>query len=172
MITTYKIFEILTSIKETEYRIVSKQGYFIKDEKDYKIFFKTNSGAEYKLDLMRLKEDDIIINNQSILDLSTSKNEKGADIFAISYTLKSINLTNYDKSTNKNEHYEVLGKVCYLLKEFMQKYPQYNIFCFGNLDQKRDTFYSNYLKLFKEFNYYKVPSNYSHNGEAFYLIKK
>jgi hypothetical protein len=171
MIYNFKLFELITSPKETSFKFEEFRGYYHHDLKDYRYIFQTKSGSKYKLDLKASKEKNIIFDDKTELKNYSLTKYKNTDIsicYVISYTLIERNHINYDDETNKFEHFELLGKVVYLLQDFMKKFSNYNIFIMYSNNDKKIKFYSNYFNNFK-LKFYKAES-LSFNTEVFYLI--
>lgn len=169
MIHKFKMFELVTSIKETQYSFKEMRGYFHHDLIDYRYTFKTNSGTKYKLDLKAIKEKNIIFNDNSELnDYSLNKKNNYNICYVISYTLYERNHFNYDEETNKFEHYELLSKIMFLLQDFIKKYSNNNIFVIGSTNSKKIKFYSNYFKSFNIKLYEAYSESYKDN--FLYLI--
>ena len=169
MIKDYKIFELVTSMKETKFQFKEFRGYYKHDLTDYRYIFKTNSGTKYKLDLKAIKEKNIIFNDDTELkDYSKTKIQDTNICYVISYTLFERSHLNYEEETNKNEHYELLSKIMYLLQDFRNKFENYNVFIFGTVSDKKLKFYSNYFKMFK-IKYYESYSKFFYE-DVLYLI--
>lgn len=114
----YKTNEMFDGI-ETRYDI-KKNG------NDYLITFSSNSNNEYRLDLIKDKEDD--------------------DIYHIAFSLKYSNKQDYEKLTDLNESKEVFAKLAYILKN-VQKILYIKEYCIGATgDIKKDRIYQNIMR--------------------------
>ena len=171
------IFEIFDKLIPTEYSVVNgiKFGEFIYDQ----YVFTTKSDQKYEVDFYH-----------TTLNLNKLKNiikyfpnENFIECIDIGFTIfNNVNNDYHDygtwnndpylKRTNKNEQYEVLGKVAFIIEEYIKSHPEQKIYAIS-----KDTYTSNlkvYLymfeKLFKSFIKIEDVSEYYDNG-AFYFIK-
>jgi len=171
------IFEIFDKLIPTEYSVVNgiKFGEFIYDQ----YVFTTKSNQKYEVDFYH-----------TLLNLNKLKNiieyfpnEKLINCIDIGFTIfNNVNNDYHDygrwnndpylKRTNKNEQYEVLGKVAFIIEEYIKNHLEQKIYVVS-----KDTYTSNlkvYLymfeKLFKSFIKIEDVSEYYDNG-AFYFIK-
>ena len=171
------IFEIFDKLIPTEYSVVNgiKFGEFIYDQ----YVFTTKSDQKYEVDFYH-----------TTLNLNKLKNiikyfpnENFIECIDIGFTIfNNVNSEYHDygtwnndpyiKRTDKNEQYEVLGKVAFIIDEYIKTHPEQKIYAIG-----KDTYKSNiktYLymfeKLFKSFIKIEDISEYYNNG-AFYFIK-
>ena len=171
------IFEIFDKLIPTEYSVVNgiKFGEFIYDQ----YVFTTKSDQKYEVDFYH-----------TTLNLNKLKNiieyypdKKLINCIDIGFTIfNNVNSEYHDygtwnndpyiKRTDKNEQYEVLGKVAFIIDEYIKTHPEQKIYAIG-----KDTYKSNiktYLymfeKLFKSFIKIEDISEYYNNG-AFYFIK-
>jgi hypothetical protein len=80
---------------------------------------------------------------------------------------------NFNKFTNNKEYLEVMGKVVFIILEFIKKH-KYTVYSIGEVGDKKIIFYNNYRKFFNEFKILTGESaNYIDNGKkmnAYYLI--
>jgi hypothetical protein len=173
------IFEIFDKLIPTEYTVVKdiKYGEFIYDQ----YVFTTKSNQKYEVDFYH-----------TILNLNKLKNvieyfpnEKIINCIDIGFTIFN-NVDNdyhdygiegtlndpYLKRTNKNEQYEVLGKVAYIVNEYIEKHPEQKIYAIGKNTYKSNlkTYEYMYEKLFKFFIKIEDKSE-NYNEGAIYFIK-
>ena len=171
------ISEIFDKLIPTEYSVVNdvKYGESIYDQ----YLFTTKSDQKYEVDFYH-----------TTLNLNKLKNiikyfpnENFIECIDIGFTIfNNVNSEYHDygtwnndpyiKRTDKNEQYEVLGKVAFIIDEYIKTHPEQKIYAIG-----KDTYKSNiktYLymfeKLFKSFIKIEDISEYYNNG-AFYFIK-
>jgi hypothetical protein len=173
------IFEILDTLISTEYDILKDNKYAGFYFDIYR--FKSNSGNYYDVDFYKSEinpnEYDNIskyfsnVNKLKIIDIGfTSTNYDRTE---------PINLENpendpYVKRTNKNEQYEVLGKVGYLIQEYINNNPDINVYAVGKNSNSLNL--AAYLQMYKNIfaNKFILIEDRSENyngDDAYYFIK-
>lgn len=180
-----KIFvnEIFDNLIPTEYRLVKDIVY---DDSFYdQYIFKTNSGEQYEVDffktLIELNESHKI--KKYFNEKNEHINESALDCVDIGFTyFNNVNndfhdqgfdiLGQYKKRTNKNEQYEVLGKVAFIVNEYIINHPAQEIYAIGKdtCDSNINVYNNMYNKLFKSYTRIEDASEYYRKG-AFYFIK-
>jgi hypothetical protein len=173
------ISEIFDKLIPTEYKTVNniEYGDFSYDQ----YIFSTKSNEKYEVDFYYTT---LRLNKLSNLS-NYYPNENLINCIDIGFTLfNDVNNGYHDfgiegtpddpyiKRTNKNEQYEVLGKVAYIINEYIETHPQQKIYAIG-----KNTYKSNlkayeymYSKLFKSFTMVEDISDYYEEG-AIYFIK-
>lgn len=161
--------EIDFNIIPTEYNI-NYQNLNNKDVESYD--FLSNIGTKYSVYFLLTNEDnELLSNNKHLLEYGDINN-----IPTIFFSLTNRGFgKNFDDLTNNNEKLEVMGKIIYLIKEYMNKH-KYNIYSIGNVDDKKINFYNYYRKHFKEYQILTGKSKYyldknKNKSESYYLIK-
>ena len=97
-----------------------------KKEEDYLVTFKTKSGQEYRLDLMR---------------------EPNTEIYHIALTLNNRNIDNYEKLTDLDESIEVFSRLSWILRDLKLDVDEYCIGATG--DKKKDSIYEYMMRFVK-----------------------
>jgi len=173
------MFEIFEKSHESEYEIIHNKKFGIISYDIYR--FKTKKNNSYDVDFYEilLNSNKIKLNDNNFL----SKHIVGNNIINaidIGFTRSNIDRDSengdneYRKRTNKNEQYEVLGKVAFMVEEYIKNNT--NIFCYV---VGKDTYESNlvaYRKMFEnifsaKFQIFEGNNDYHENG-AYYFIKK
>ena len=63
-----------------------------------------------------------------------------------SMTNRGFDRNSFDTLTNNQEKFEVMGKVIFIISEFINNNPQYDVFSIGEVDKDKFNFYKNWLK--------------------------
>lgn len=155
--TTYTI-HLIPKIQTEYYNFISKKGF------SYNVYF------------TQTKENNFQLNDNSYIFDYINNNDIIPTIF-FSDANRKLNSEIFDLLTKRNEHLEVMGKIVYLILEYISKHPQYNVYSIGIVNKKKFNFYNYYRKYFKNFNLKIGESqNYidsnGNNSKAYYLIKK
>jgi hypothetical protein len=172
-----KIFDFLNfrlneeldfNMVETKFKEIPIDSIFIKNEKDTIYRFITKSLNFYDLYFSLTEEfGSKLKDNTYITDYT---NDYIPTIF-FSLTNRGLNVDTFDLLTNKNEKFEVMGKVIYLIDHFVQL-NNYNVYSIGEVSDEKYRFYSYYLHNLPYFTIKEGTSN-NYNGKmAYYLIKK
>lgn len=108
-----------------------------------KAIFKTNSNAEYRIDIFPIKEEDNLINH-----ISFTLNDDKFDIIPDNETDWNEFDNQYNKLTGKGEMIEILNRVHFILKDLVNEDIISNSFCVGGskLEEKNDI-YKYFLKV-------------------------
>lgn len=140
----------------------------------YRYIFETMKNNTYVLDFEPFYEE--ITDSNIFLDSSKNKyNVDGvecAKIISIEFTLYGRTEDNYETLTNFDEKYDVIGRISYLVDNFMLSYPHYDIFIIGYVNSKKEKLYSNYNKLFKNFEMFRGKSEFFQKGLSTFFVKK
>ncbi len=175
-----KIFvnEIFDELIPTKFDVVKsiKYGDFYYDQH----IFSTNSGEKYEADFYKT-----MLNMQQLKNVSNYfQNILTVNCIDIGFTLfNNVNNDMHDygfegtlndpyiKKTNKNEQYEVLGKVAYIVNEYMKSHKKQRIYAIGkNAYHSNLRVYQNmYEKLFKSFIKVEDVSDYYDDGAIYYI---
>lgn len=136
---------------------------------DYKFDFITKKGNEYSVYVMMTKEDNLLF------DDNTKLSDVIIPTILFSETKNGLNPLYFNNLTNKNEFSEVMGKVIFIILDFINKHP-YNIYSIGEVNDKKLNFYNHYKYHFNSFDIKVGNSTFytNENGNyinAYYLIK-
>lgn len=163
--------ESFNSIIETKYRVIDYGEYITYQ-------FYSNSGNEYDLEFHYSEESsNTILNDNLILSDVIKTKDNNIQCFDIAFTLSDVqnkeNPEEFEKETNLNEHYEVLGRISYIIKQELNK-TKYKLFIIGG-DSAR-----NKLKIYEAifnnnfsglFDLYYGKSKH-HSGNSLFIIRK
>lgn len=130
--------------------------------------FVSNKGNSYSVYFKLTKEIDCVLSNGKKL-LEYTILDKIPTIF-FSLTERGLG-DDFNKLVGKNEQLEIMGKVIYIIKEYIET-NNYTTYSIGVVGDKKINVYNYYRKYFKEFEILTGNSiNYMEN-KAYYLIKK
>jgi len=174
------VFEVLDKTIPSEYEIILNNIY-----------------AGYKYDIYRFKtiSENIYDVDFYKSNINPKKYENINKYFSNANNLKTIDigftLNNYDrtepitlenpeddpyvKRSNKNEQYEVLGKVGYMIEEYINNNPDINVYAIGKNSNSSNL--AAYLQMYKNIFVNKFilieDKSENYNGDdAYYFIKK
>lgn len=134
-VITETLNESFESIIETNFKII--------EEGDITIYrFKTNSGNEYDLEfIFDTTKCDTPIEGGLYLDRLTKTQNIGGfcriPTVDIAFVPSEINLSDrenpelYTKETNRGEQFELMGRISYLVKQYLKNNPQQKVFIIG-----------------------------------------
>ena len=147
--TSYDILtKYLNGNEITEYKFTSKNN------RDYSVYF------------MITEENDFEVNEKML-----SEYTKLDEIPTIFFSLTDRGFgSNFDELVDGNEYLDVLGKVVYLIKEYMKKH-NFKVYTIGEVSDKKQDFYNYYNKYFKDFLKIKGNSKHYKSKNCIYLIK-
>lgn len=121
--------EIFDSVIETKYEVIQEYPYII-------FRFKTNLNNSYDLEFhfATTSNETKLSNNKTIGDYY--KGDSGfitiVDIgFTPTEVLNKNDFEQYTKNTNRNEQIELMGRLTYLIQDFIKKQNKINIFVLG-----------------------------------------
>lgn len=170
------ITDFFEYIKEIDFNIISTEyyiNYHKLDNNDVESYnFVSKNNTKYSVYFMITKEDNVLLSDKTYLKQHGNIDE----IPTIFFSLTERNFDdNFDDITNNNEMLEVMGKVVYLIKEYINKH-NYDIYSIGTTDDKKIKFYNHYRKYFKDYNILIGNSkyyfdNFNNNTDVFYLVK-
>jgi len=152
---------------ETDFKKIPIDSIFIPGEKDTIYRFFLNSGNSYDLYFSLTKEvGSKLKDSKSISDYT----DNYIPTIFFSLTNRGLNVNTFDLLTNKNEKFEVMSKVIYLIDNFVNS-NNYDVYSIGEVDENKYRFYSYYLHNLPYFKIKEGTSN-NYNGKmAYYLIK-
>lgn len=166
--------EISTHKTETDYKFEIVQHTSYDDEVVYRYIFNSKNNNTYILDFEPLyeeiKNNEFLKKSKNILT-STINNEKYAKIISVEFTISGRTENDYNEPTNINENYDVLSRVSYLIDLFLNNFAHFDIYIIGYVNNKKLSLYSNYHKLFKNFNIVEAKSDYFIGGLSTFFIK-
>jgi hypothetical protein len=170
--------ETFNSLIETEYKIVVDGDIII-----YR--FKTNSDNFYDLEFIinQINCNNKIDSGGVLSDYTESYNIRGYCLIPtidIGFVPSEINLDDrdnhelYTKETNRGEQFELMGRISYLVKEYIKNNPEEKVFVVGK--NTKETKLKMYEKMFTNlFNndFLSVEGeNFGYDNGCFYFIKK
>ena len=160
-----KIDEIFNrEINELDFEKEDYQHSNYKDEKNTTYWFKTKSDTKYRLDLVILKED-----NSNLKDIRLH-NKK---FISISFSLADSNSEDYDTVTNRNEIYDLMSRIRYLIELNEFKIKRDYVFMFGKPADSKIKMYENFIKVcFPDYILIKdYTSGFPNTNVGYYLFK-
>lgn len=136
-----------------------KEIYIINEELDFKIIptkyiskyingvdtftFITNKNNSYTVYIEETTESNHLLNNGEYLQ--DINNNKTIPTIYFSETDRILDPSTFNNLTNYSEYMEVMGKVIYIISEFIKNNQQYSVFSIGEVDIKKFNFYKNWL---------------------------
>lgn len=165
----FKINEELDfkSIPTTYYSITISPLFGV-DKGDTIFRFKSNSGESYDIYFSLTYESNHLLSDGSKLYDYTNK---PLPTIFFSLTKRGLDVNTFDKLTNKNEKFEVMGKVIYLINEY-DKINNYKVYSIGEVEEDKYKFYQNYLHNIPQIKKILEGNSDNYNGlKCYYLIK-
>lgn len=121
----------------TNYEIINIKDNF------KKIIFKTNSNTKYRLDIFIIEEKKLSINH-----ISFSVNNEVYDTIPTNEVDFKKYEDEYEKLTDKNEIYEILNRIRFILSDMVDNKIINNNFCIGGAKlELKNTIYEYFLKV-------------------------
>jgi hypothetical protein len=155
--------EISFEIIKTSYDISTK---YLNNKEVLVYSFTSKKDNEYSVYFLMTEEEDFDINDKKLSDYCNLD-----EIPTIFFSLTKREFgESFDSLVNKQEYLEVMGKVVYLIKKYMSNH-NYNVYTIGEVSDKKQDFYNNYNKYFKDFLMIKNKSQYYSTNKCIYLIK-
>ena len=162
--------EISFNVVPTEYdpKKIIHEGNEIEEN-----IFTSNNGNEYSVYFSITTENDIKLPNGNYLSRYTDLNKMPTIFFSL--TERDFD-SSFNNLTNKKEFLEVMGKVVFIIRNYIDSHD-YTVYTYStNSNDKKDIFYNYYHKEFTEFFKVNLPSlNYIINDGEYenvcYLIK-
>jgi hypothetical protein len=159
------LLESFNSVIETKFELINEGDIVI-----YR--FITNNNNSYDLEFIPT-----VINLNKLT--KSIKKQKLIPSIDIAFVPSEVNLNDrnneelYNKETNRGEHIELIGRISYLIKEFIKDNPLIKIYVVGK--DTKTTKLKIYLSLFDNIfsgDYIKIESeNDNYNNGAYYFIK-
>jgi len=181
------INEIYDSPLETEYEMISTHDY---NGNMFDIYrFKTNSGNSYDVDFLHeiIDAKNILLNNNELLSTIIKDNiDTRLNYIDLGFTpteIKDIEVDDsiigtiddpYIKKTKRNEQYELLNRVSYLILEYIKNNPEILIYSIGKNTHENNLTQYVYIfnKLFSSnFDMFDVKNPDYKYGSYFYINK-
>lgn len=152
---------------ETNFKEIKINSILVKGERDTIYRFISNSGNSYDVYFSLTKEVGVKLKENTYITDYT--NNYIPTIF-FSLTNRGLDINTFDLLTNKNEKFEVMGKVIYLIDYFVNS-NNYEVYSIGEVNIDKYRFYSYYLHNLPYFTIKEGDSN-NYNGKmVYYLIK-
>ena len=128
--------EIFTSEISTLYQVEkSKSPYYNGD--DYFLFFKSSSNTKYRIDLLFMEDKEVSYNNIYLVSFSLLENEP-----------YSSSILDYKKLTDKKEMIELLSRIKFIIKNWLNSINFNITFCIGKSDiETRNSIYEYMIKV-------------------------
>jgi len=166
------INESFDSLIDTEYDTINGGNIII-----YR--FKTNSDNHYDLEFINSieKGTNKLSNGLTLGDYLTDDNIITTDIAFVPSEINIDDRDNhelYTKETNRGEQIELMGRISYLVKEYIRNNPNENVFVIGkNTKQTKLNIYVNMFYNMFDDDYTKVEGeNFGYDDGSFYFIDK
>lgn len=106
--------------------------------------FKSKSGVSYSVYINNTLESNHLLSNG--VYLQSVNNNKSIPTIYFSETSRGLDPIYFNTLTNKGEFMEVMGKVIYIIIDFISINKQYNVFSIGEVEPSKLNFYKNWLK--------------------------
>jgi len=171
---------IKESINESFESIIKTEYEILQEGSDIIIYrFQTSSGNKYDLEFIRniISPDKIFYDNTKLGDyIDFDYIEQTIDI---AFVPSEVNISDrydpdlYTKETNRHEQFELMGRISYLIKEFIKNNPNVKVYIIGR--NTKETKLKIYIKMFE--NIFsgdflkKEGTNDGYHGGAYYFIK-
>jgi hypothetical protein len=153
----------------TDYKIVRINPLFeANNEFDTIYQFTTKSKNSYDVYFSLTMESNHLLSNSKNLHYYTF--EYIPTIF-FSLTERGLNPLNFDDLTDKNEKFEVMGKIIFLISEFINKHD-YKVYSVGEVGDKKYKFYSYYLHNLPNLTMVDGESDNYGGRKCYYLINE
>jgi hypothetical protein len=166
------INESFDSVINTDYNIINEGNITI-----YK--FKTSSDNYYDLEFINSveKTTNKLSNGLTLGDYLVGHNIITTDIAFVPSEINIEDRDNhelYTKETNRGEQIELMGRISYLVKEYIRNNPNENVFVIGkNTKQTKLNIYVNMFYNMFDDDYIKVEGeNFGYDEGSFYFIDK
>jgi hypothetical protein len=172
--------ESFNSIIETDYTIVN--------EDDITIYrFKTNSGGEYDLEFILSYINCNTKVGEGVLGDYISNNEKiniinkcFTPVIDVAFVPSEINISDrnnqelYTKETNRGEHIELMGRISYLIKEFIKLNGDISVYVIGKdtKNVKLNIYKNMFNNLFSDTYMTIDGDNTGYDNGCYYFIKR
>lgn len=168
------INETFQSKLETEYTVIENRDRGIPE---YVYEFKTNSGTEYCLEFIcqLIKPTTKIDRKNKISKITKNLTKAGNKYFCIEIgfsTKDNFNNDNYLNNTNKNEPFELLSRIGYLVDIYQRKFPNIKMYTVSTeTNSKKINIYRELYKNIFASNFKMMEGDYENNRTgALYFI--
>lgn len=164
--------EAFNKIIPTNYKVVNYSDYIAFE-------FKTDSGTQYDLEFHLEQEDtNIILNNGKSIKEILNTNVNRIPCIELAFTQSNVvdkdDADQFEAETNKNEPFELMGRITYIIKDSLKKYNKYKLFIVGasrrNKSKMYEYMFDNHFK--NEFDKYTGVTPAYKGGESLFFIKK
>ena len=163
--------EILNNLNEITFEKIKTSfdisNKFLENREVDEYSFISNKGHRYSVYFMITEEDDMKISDNKMLSDYTNLDKITTVFFSL--TEREFG-SNFNNLTNKNEYLEVLGKVVFLIREYINRH-NYQVYSFGVVSNKKQDFYNNYHKYFNDFLRIYGVSRYYNEENCLFMIK-
>lgn len=106
--------------------------------------FRSESNTQYTVYINETHESNHLLSDNTYLQ--DINNQRPIPTIYFSETSRGLNPLTFGSLTNKNEFMDVMGKVIFIIKDFMTTNKQYVVFSIGEVGEKKFKFYKNWLK--------------------------
>lgn len=105
--------------------------------------FITRKGNSYSVYINNTYEPNFPLNDGTNLH----NYSKGYYIPTIYFSLTSngVNSPYFNNLTNLGESLEVMGKVCFIINEYINNNPKYKVYSIGGVNNSKENFYKNWI---------------------------
>ena len=134
-------------LNEIDFNILSTEYVIDKQDDILRYSFLSDKKNSYSIYFFLTEEDNEKLSNNSYLTDYSESNK----IPTIFFSLTERNFDdNFNELTNKHEFLEIMGKIVFIILEYMKKY-KYNVYSIGIVNSKIINLYNNYRKYFNDF---------------------
>ena len=117
-----------------------------------------------------IESESFLINASNLLKSSNGK--IASKIISVEFTISGRTDNTFDDLTKKDEQYDVIGKISFLIENFINKHSEFDIYLIGYTTEiRKNSLYSNYYHLFNDFKLIKGKSEYFPGGLSTYFLK-
>ena len=118
---------------------INNSGIIIKS-----FIFRSKNNISYSVYVNDTIESNHLLSNG--IYLQTINKNKPIPTIYFSETSRGLDPNHINKLTNNGEFMDVMGKVIYIIIEYIKENKQYNVFSIGEVDPDKFNFYKNWLK--------------------------
>lgn len=176
-IVSESLNESFESIIETNYKDI--------EDGDITIYrFKTNEGSEYDLEfIFNTTKCETPVDGGYLSDFTDGLNMGGLcriPTIDVAFVPSEVNLSDrdnhylYTKETNRGEQFELLGRISYLFKEYIESNPKQKVFIIGK--NTKETKLKIYKKIYDNLfshEFIQIEGlNEGYDNGCYYFIKK
>jgi len=166
----------------TEYEIVKEDSRYGGEIIIYR--FKTNSGSSYDLEFIYDLEHKNVVDVEVFKTISGNYKINGSyvEIIDLAFVPSEINMEDrydnelYTKETNRQETFELMGRISYLVKEFINNNPKFGVYVIGkNTKEMKLSIYNKMYENIFSNDFIKMEGynyNYTNDGSFDFIKKK